>query len=349
MKVLAVMGAWLPIFLFWLFFSMAYARISFAEALSRAVLNIGSAAILGTAVWRLSARAPWPREMKLSFYAGQLVAAAVYATLWTVSMYAFEALIGGMPFLNAVASSRVLGWQFLMGLWLYGVIAGICYAIQTQQRAESNERRALLAETALTEARLEALRSRLHPHFLFNALHTIAALVREDAAQAEEAVERLGDMLRYTLRDSGGDAVSFGEEWEFTRRYLEFERIRYGNRLRVAVAIDPACMEQVAPAFALQTLVENAVRHSIATRAEGGTIEITARVDGENLRVIVENDAGAGMPGVHDGSRYGLHGLRERLGAVFGDRAQLSVESRSERFRVTFSIPRIRFDDEESA
>ena len=325
MKVLAVMGAWLPIFLFWLFFSMAYARISFAEALSRAVLNIGSAAILGTAVWRLSARAPWPREMKLSFYAGQLVAAAVYATLWTVSMYAFEALIGGMPFLNAVASSRVLGWQFLMGLWLYGVIAGICYAIQTQQRAESNERRALLAETALTEARLEALRSRLHPHFLFNALHTIHALVEREPARAANMLHNLSELLRLTLGRHDRQMVMVATELEAVRLYLAIQQERFGERLNVTESVGEGALACLVPDILLQPIVENAVVHGIAPIRRGGTVAIDIECVADRLAIPIA-DNGAGLPGyVEEG--IGLGTTRARLLHLYGADHHFSVSN----------------------
>src|SRR5205807_3531633 len=99
--------------------------------------------------------------------------------------------------------------------------------------ARENERRALRAEAGLSAARLDALQHRLHPHFLFNALHTVAALVREDSAQAENAIEKLGDMLRYTLQEDAGNTVPFAEEWDFTRRYLDFEQLRHGERLSV--------------------------------------------------------------------------------------------------------------------
>jgi two-component system LytT family sensor kinase len=232
----------------------------------------------------------------------------------------------------------VLGWQFLMGLWLYGVIAGISYAIQTQRRAHANELRALRAEASLNAVRLDALRSRLHPHFLFNALHTVAALARQDATRAENAIEKLGEMLRYTLQDDRGDIVPFREEWEFTRRYLEFEQLRYETRLSFSAQIDPDSLSCSAPSFALQTLVENAVRHSIAKRPEGGRIQIVARRDGEGLQVRVRDDGNGIDEGEH-GLRYGLRTLRERLDAVYGNRAQLTTSSTSPGYEVSLTIP----------
>jgi LytS/YehU family sensor histidine kinase len=240
-------------------------------------------------------------------------------------------------------TSRAITWV-LTGVWLYAAISGISYAIQTQRRARENERRALRAEAGLSAARLDALQHRLHPHFLFNALHPVAALVRQDSAQAENAIEKLGEMLRYTLQEDIGNTVPFAEEWEFTRRYLDFEQLRYGERLRVTTAIDPGCMSCSAPLFAVQTLVENAVRHSIATRPEGGRIEITARTDDESLFVKVRDDGGNGLA-TQDGSHIGLRALRERLNAVYSAGAQLLVESNPAGFEVSLVIPRTRSED----
>ena len=238
------------------------------------------------------------------------------------------ALVYGKPFLEmlmASVHSRVIGWQFLMGVWLYGLIAGVSYSIQIRERANASERRALRAEAALVEARLEALRSRLNPHFLFNALHTVGALVRQDPARAENAVEKLGDILRHTLRDDPGETVSFREEWAFTERYLEFEQLRYEERLTVSPDIDPSAFSCSTPSFALQTLVENAVRHSIANRVEGGRVEITARVDGPTLSLRVRDDGAGPKASDEVGTGYGLRALQERLEAVYGNAAALAI------------------------
>ncbi len=329
-RTLTVVGAWLPFFLFWVLFFLSYAGQKPTTALSSGAVAIGSAAILGVAVWSFCASQPWPLRVRPAFYAKHFAAASAYAITWLAAINWAEALVRGMPLLDhvkTVISSRVLGWQFLMGVWLYGLVAGVSYSIQIRERANASERRALRAESALVAARLEALRNRLHPHFLFNALHTVGALIRQDAARAESAVEKLGDLLRHALRDDAGETVPFRDEWDFTERYLEFEQLRYEERLSVSRDIDPRTDSCRAPSFALQTLVENAVRHSIANRVEGGRVEITARVDGPVLFLRVRDDGTGPRP--PDGARpgYGLRALRERLEAVYGNAAALSVHA----------------------
>jgi two-component system LytT family sensor kinase len=340
MKVAAVVAAWLPMLVFWVVLAVVYGRMTFFQALPLALLTIGSAALLGLVVWRFCARLPWPQRLRAGFYGKHIVAALLYALVWVGGVTTIDTLISGKPIWRTLLANGVIGWQLLMGFWLYGGIAGVSYAIQTQRRAHENERRALQAEAMLNAARLDALRSRLHPHFLFNALHTVAALVRHDPGQAESAIEKLGDMLRYSLLETNGGTVPFAEEWAFTRRYLEFEQTRYGDRLTVAIAIDEACDACSAPSFALQTLVENAVRHSIATRPEGGRIEITARVSDAQLHVRVRDDGGNGLTPAQDGTHFGLPALRERLNAIYGEAAQLTIDNGPQGFEVSFTVPR---------
>jgi signal transduction histidine kinase len=331
-RTLMVVGAWLPFFLFWVLFYLSYAREprELTPALSSAFAAIGSAALLSLAVWRFCARNPWPLTVRPSFYLKHLAAASAYGVTWILAMYGGEGALQGRNFFDDLVSgfsSRVILWQFLMGVWLYGLVAGVAYGIQTRRRANESERRALRAEAALVQARLDALRSRLNPHFLFNALHTVGALVRHDPATAENAVEKLGDILRQTLREDAGETVPFREEWELTERYLEFEQLRYGERLAVSRNIDPRAFECHTPTFALQTLVENAVRHSIASRVEGGRVEISARVDGATFLLRVRDDGPGRTASSNGGTGYGLRALEERLAAVYGDDAALTINA----------------------
>ena len=339
LRALVVAAAWLPFLVFWVFFFVAYGGEPFGQALPWGTLTIGSAAVLGLGVWRFCAANPWPARLRPFFYVRHMVAASGYAAGWILAVYGAEALVQGSSLFQMLATSRILMWQFLMGVWLYGLVAGVSYGVQTQRRVAESERRALRAEAALSGARLEALRNRLNPHFLFNALHTVGALVRQDAVRSENAVEKLGDMLRYTLREDPGETVSLRDEWDFTQRYVEFEQLRFGERLRFAPKIDPQALECQVPSFALQTLVENAVRHSIATRVEGGRVEIAAGVEGKTLRISVRDDGTASSRESGNGGHgYGLRALRERLEAVYGVAAVVTTTD-SGGYEVTLTMP----------
>src|SRR5207245_9987289 len=181
----AVVAAWLPALVLWMAFAMAGGQVSLAAAFPSALMTITVSALLGLVVWRLCIHLPWPEEFRIGFYAVHLVAALVYGLVWMIATIALESLLT-RPMWSVLRTPRRSTWA-LSGVWLYAVVAGVSYAIQTQTRARETERRALRAEAGLSAARLDALQHRLRPHFLFNALHTVAALVRQDSGQAESA------------------------------------------------------------------------------------------------------------------------------------------------------------------
>jgi hypothetical protein len=341
---LMMAAAWLPALVLWFAFGVASGHVSVGKAFAEACLTIAVAAIVGLGIWEVAVRVPWSDTNRARFFALHIGAALVFSYLWMTGTTLADPIITRKPpNWSMLYSPHAIPWG-LTGVWLYTVVAGLCYAIIAQQKAREQERRALRAEAGLSAARLDALRHRLHPHFLFNALHTVAALVREDSTQAENAIEKLGDILRYSLQEDVGNTVPFADEWEFTRRYLDFEQLRHGERLSVVTSIDPQCMQCNAPLFALQTLVENAVHHSIAMRAGGGKIEITARPIDDLLFVQVRDDGTNGTAS-QNGAQFGLAALRERLHAVYGTKAKVSVLSDPSGFQVSFMIPRTQSEE----
>ncbi len=209
------------------------------------------------------------------------------------------------------------------------------------QHATRATERAAQAETLAARSQLAALRAQLHPHSLFNALHTVVQLIPRDPARASQAAERVADLLRTTIEEDR-DLVPLGEEWAFVERYLDVERIRFGDRLRVRASIDPKAADDPFPAFALLTLVENAVRHGAAPRVEPTEIEVIATAAPDRLTVTVrDTGAGADPARLGEGNGTGLDQLRERLQALYGREAQVEVETAPGRgFGVTLRLPR---------
>jgi signal transduction histidine kinase len=184
-------------------------------------------------------------------------------------------------------------------------------------RAGELEQASLKAQ--LAQAQLKALKMQLHPHFLFNTLHSISSLILEDPPRANSMIARLGDFLRLTLEHSNRQLVTLKEETEFVRCYLEIEQVRFGDRLTVNLAIDPAAVSAQVPHMILQPVVENAIQHAIAPRAAPGRIEIQARRLDSRLRVEVK-DTGpgiAGPVGSLQGHGVGLNNVRARLAQLY--------------------------------
>jgi two-component system, LytTR family, sensor kinase len=301
------------------------------------VLIMSTAAVMGVGVWRLTARLPLDWRSP-SFYFVHAIALAIYAliysTVWIAPDIARGRITEGVA---AIRSSPVVMWNILMGGGLYLTVCSFSYAIRAQWRARADEADAAEARMLAQQAQLTALRAQLNPHFLFNALHSVGALVSHDPARADKAIEALGDLLRYTLR--ADDQVLFSQEWRFTQDYLSFEQLRLGDRLRIdATAVAPAMMVPVPPLI-LQPLVENAVRHGIADREEGGRIELRADVQGDRLVLRVGDDGNGNGNGAGSGDGLGLALLRQRLHALYGDAASLQIDRGASGFSVTLGVP----------
>jgi len=205
-------------------------------------------------------------------------------------------------------------------------LVGVAHALQFHERARSREQREADLEARLAEARLQALRMQLNPHFLFNTLNSIAALV-PDHPQAEQMIEALSDLLRLTLTTPERQEVTLREELHFLERYLLIERIRFGDRLSVENQVDVAALDALVPILILQPLVENAVRHGLETQIAPAVIRVVAEHAGGSLRLRVA-DNGRGLapgrgPAIQE--RVGLTNTRARLRMLYNGEASLDL------------------------
>lgn len=210
---------------------------------------------------------------------------------------------------------------------VYVIIACVAHAAASSRRAKERETQALALAAGLTRAKLDALRLQLQPHFLFNTLNAISALVHRDPRAADELIADLSELLRLSL-ESTANEVPLRRELEILDRYLAIEQTRLGDRLRVAREIDPSVLEVMVPTFILQPLAENAVRHGIEPRCEPGLVTVKARADGDVLELVVADD-GVGLRPAAAGSRrgIGLTNAEERLRTLHGERARLELRS----------------------
>jgi LytS/YehU family sensor histidine kinase len=198
------------------------------------------------------------------------------------------------------------------------MVAGVSYATRATERAAR-------AESLAVRSQLAALRSQLNPHFLFNALHTVVQLIPRAPRQAAEAAEGVAALLRTAIEEDR-DVLPLSEEWAFVERYLAVERIRFAERLRLRADISDEARRVLVPPFALQTLVENAIRHGVAPRIEPTDVVITGSVVAGMLYLtVVDRGDGTKAPALESENGTGLRRLHERLVAFYGGRAQLDV------------------------
>ncbi|MDX6611948.1 MAG: two-component system, LytTR family, sensor kinase [Blastocatellia bacterium] len=184
--------------------------------------------------------------------------------------------------------------NFSEGIGIYLLIALTSYALKYYRQYREGQLQTLQLESQLSLAQLQALKMQLHPHFLFNTLHSISALLNQDPAAARKMITRLGDFLRLTLENSGSQEVTLEQEMAFLSCYLEIERIRFQNRLVTRIDVAPETLDAKVPNLILQPIVENAIRHGIAPRSTPGLIEIEAKHQNGTLRIQVR-DNGPGL------------------------------------------------------
>lgn len=259
----------------------------------------------------------------LSFFAGCLMAAGI-------------ALL--VPSMIDPITPRYLAMGVMYAAFIY--VAGLTVRDTTRflyRHASEQAEAAAQAQAEATQAQISALQAQMNPHFLFNALNTVASLVRTDPRAAESTVENLAQVLRRTLDRSQRTFSTVEDEIGYLRAYLSVETERYGDRLTVVWSVDPAADHLTLPPMTLQPLVENALKHGIGNRLHGGNLSISTELQGDALRLEVSDD-GAGFP-----DRYtegtGLSNLRKRLSTIYGDASTLSVVPSDRGATVEVSIP----------
>lgn len=293
----------------------------------------------GWAVWglatapviRLSRRFPlaWPLRLRaLAVHvAACLTIAAAFNLAYTAAVHAFPFRPGKTETLLRELWNHLVSWAPFL-LMAYASLVGIGHALEYAERVRHEQAEKAALKTQLVEAQLGALRMQLQPHFLFNTLNGVAMLIRGgDPARAVEMIALLGEVLRGLLRTSWDLEAPLASELQLLRKYLEIEQIRFGDRLCVAWHVDDHVTSALVPPLILQPVVENALRHGLWPRTEGGALAIAARRAGSELELEVI-DQGVGLAPGFDPERstgVGLSNVRARLARMYGPDAGLEV------------------------
>ncbi len=278
--------------------------------------------LLAPAIFWLGGRIPLQRQNWVRAFVVHLPASILFS-LVKVGMDAW--LLPRVTGLDIPVSSA---YELHSNVLSYWAILGVSLAVDYYRKYRERELRASQLETRLAEAQLQVLKMQLHPHFLFNTLHAISTLMHRDVEAAERMLTRLSDLLRHSFESVGVQEVSLKQELEFLDRYVEIEKVRFGDRLAVEISVDPELLDARVPNLILQPLVENAIRHGIAPRAAGGRIEIEVRRDNGMLDLEIR-DNGPGLPAGDDGIEgiggIGLANTRARLEQLYGDRHRFEL------------------------
>lgn len=313
---------WLLVFLFWTAIGLFFASQSGLNYLYQQ----------GTVFW-------WP-TIKIALSDWYVWALLTPVAVWLARRFPFaEGKRGRAILVHALAgvvltAIKILleGWarNYLLGIpgrinpiakfhlsyLTYWAIVGVTVGAGYYRMYREREVAAAKLETQLAQAQLQALQMQLHPHFLFNTLHAISTLMHRDVEAAEKMLARLSDLLRLTLESGSQQETRLKDEMDFLQKYLEIEQTRFQDRLTVQTAIAPEALDALVPNLILQPLVENAIRHGIAPRAQPGRVEIRARKDGASLKMEVCDD-GPGLAPGNGREGLGLANTRARLAALY--------------------------------
>lgn len=276
--------------------------------------------------WHMCRQLPLRSTSLWKLLLNHLGAAALASIMW-VEM----ARLIAYPFDLTARLKPELPHLVVVGLLFYSLSVALHYMLLAVEQSRESEIQA-------REAELRALKAQINPHFLFNSLNSITALTTVDPSRAREMCILLSDFLRNTLGLGERESISWREELQLARIYLDVEKVRFGARLRIEMDVDEACSDCMVPPLVLQPLIENAVKHGIATLVDGGTIKVEGRVNGGLLEVSVENgfDPDSPAPRRHG---LGLRNVRSRLETRFGSAARLTAQTENNHFRAEMVVP----------
>ena len=297
-------------------------------------------ALVTPAIYRLSVNGLHPRHGWMRAVAGHVAVAAGLSV-------AFGSILHFGNWRAWLIGEIAPGFYTMSG-FSYGFILLCIYFYTLQERIRRQEsllaeqrHRALELQASLAKSQIEHLRGQMNPHFLFNALNCIGALIetgRND--QAYEALEDLGGLLRTSLEHRDQELVPLSEELEFSRRYVRMEQVRFGERLRIELRVDSAAAQWMVPPFLLQPLIENTVKHAVAPSRSPVTIRIAALRSAGGIDIQVSDDGGGSrLRPTGNGTGVGLENLRKRLELTYGERARLAFEQDETGTQVSLYLP----------
>jgi hypothetical protein len=298
-------------------------------------------AIYSIPVWFWTARV-LARGNGLVQLLGHIAGAFVFAIIWYASFCQVFIWAFGEETFSFAQMERTKYWQLLSTMTMYGVVVGIFYILRHQRQLREKEQKEAELRLRTNQIELAVLKAQLNPHFLFNTLNSINALVSSDPEAARLVLAQLAEVLRYSLESDRLPLVPLSEELRFVETYLAIEQARFGKRLQVKVDVDDSARPLLVPPMILQPLAENAVKHGLAPKEAGGELLLNVRRRHDHLEIeVADNGVGCnGMPSdnlMNNGR--GLHNTDLRLRKMFGDDSGLQVSNGKEGFRVKFKIP----------
>jgi len=297
-------------------------------------------AFICQASWYLCNAIPLREAETLRLITSHGTAAVVSASAWVAVGWVWAWVLATGSSLEGI-TSRYVGQMlvlFVSGVVLFLLAVAFNYLLITFEVSQRAESKALELQVLAREAELKALRAQIDPHFLFNSLNSINALVMADPASARRMCVLLADFLRGSLKLGSQDRIALTEEIKLAECYLDIERVRLGARLQVERNIDSQCERCLVPPLIMQPLVENAIKHGVAPSLDGGTVSLNIERNGAGVKIVIENPVEA-ETSIKSGAGLGLNNVKSRLANLYDGNARMDVNHNAGRFRVELQLP----------
>jgi len=334
------------IWTFWVIFYMVFFKIQVGE--SWGVSFISSAfsyyvyGLLSILIWYICRSIPFNRHPIILLLSLHFLLSIVFSLLWLVLIYGLWYLEAGKRIVDYFPIREVIGWQFLFGMITYLLIAGIFYTIIYYKHFREKELREAELKLLTRDAEFKALKMQVNPHFLFNVLNSINALVTEDPQQAREMIARVSDLLRLSLENKDKMMVPLKEELDFAHLYLDIERIRFKDRLDYQETVDPQLLSVSFPGMVLQPLFENGIKYGVASKRGRGSLRLELKERNGRIECVMSNsvDKGTSNSVSSKSNGTGLQNIRRRLDLIYEGNYDFEAGySDSGNFRVKLVVP----------
>ncbi len=338
-------------FLLWTIWVLFYALVMYLQVanLPFLIALIASAnynyifAFISILIWFLCKKIPFDRTNKILFVSYHFILAILFSALWLFLSYGFWYLSEGERIFEQVDIRGIIGWQFLFGIIQYFLVAGIFYTIIYYRDLKQKELEEAELKILTRDAELKALKLQMNPHFLFNSLNSINALVTKDPNLARKMISQLSELLRISLESHDKLLIPLKEELDLVHTYLSIEQMRFGDKMIFKEDVDPSLLTKPFPAMLLQPLLENAVKHGIANTRTGGTISLSIkRADNRLVGTVVNETDGDSTSKIPTPASNGIsfNNIRQRLDRMYGNNYSWRIDNTEEnKFKVEFKLP----------
>jgi hypothetical protein len=337
-RLLLYLSAWGPVSAILIYLFVSLGRLSWGRAASLAIPLCLVYAFICLSAWYSCRSIPLENS---GAWLAHLTAAIVASFLWIVVARGLASLLSAAQSFAGL-NEQLAGVDRILfgtGVLLYLLAVALLYVLLSNEAAHDAAKRAVEAQVLARDSELKALKTQVNPHFIFNCLNSISALTSSDPATAREMCIRLAEFLRKTLGIGEKGQIALAEELELVHAYVSVEQIRFGKRLQLEESTDPGALGFMVPPLLLQPLVENAVRHGIASLPQGGWIRLEIRNGSkQNLSIRIANNFDPEAP-VRRGTHIGLKNVRQRLDTKYGNRARFDVQTNADQFHVALDLP----------